>query len=57
MFCPNDGLKFVGLSEETFLNHIYQKHSTKAARQRPHKLVRSCRICEGTWTTDAELTR
>ena len=56
MLCPgNDGMKFVGLSEETFLDHIRNKHGDKVARRRPEKLRRECRICCDHFGTDAEL--
>ena len=45
MFCPDEGLKFVGLSEEIFLDHITNTHGNKVARRKPEKLVRECRIC------------
>ena len=55
MFCPGEGMKFVGLSEETFLEHINTKHGTKAPRRKPEKLVRECRICSLSFGTDIEL--
>ena len=55
MFCPGEGLKFVGLSEEIFLEHISNKHGNKAARRRPEKLRRECRICGELSLTDTEL--
>ena len=58
-FCPGEGTKFVGLSEESFLDHISNKHGNKVARKRPGKLVRECRICGpgSNWATDAELSK
>jgi len=56
-FCPGDGMKFVGLPEDTFHEHIYNMHGTKAPRRKPEKLIRECRICGGNWQTDAELER
>ena len=56
LFCPGaEGMKFVGLSEETFLEHISNKHGQKAPRARPHNLVRECRVCAKTFITDVEL--
>ena len=56
LFCPgNDGMKFVGLSEETFLDHVRNKHGDKVARRRPDKLRRECRVCCDMFGTDAEL--
>jgi len=56
-FCPGEGMKFVGLPEDTFHEHIYNMHGTKAPRRKPEKLIRECRICGGNWQTDAELER
>ena len=57
LFCPGaDGMKFVGLSEETFLDHIHNKHGHKVPRKRPEKLRRECRICAENFETDAELS-
>eukprot|EP00092_Neocalanus_flemingeri_P085540 GFUD01107642.1.p1 GENE.GFUD01107642.1~~GFUD01107642.1.p1 ORF type:complete len:332 (-),score=125.63 GFUD01107642.1:466-1461(-) len=56
-FCPGEGMKFVGLTEDTFLDHIYNLHGTKAPRRKPEKLSRECRVCGGCWQTDAELGR
>jgi len=50
-------MKFVGLSEDTFLEHINNLHGTKAPRRKPEKLVRECRVCGGNWQTDTELER
>ena len=48
-------MKFVGLSEETFLDHVRNKHGDKVARRRPEKLRRECRVCCDQFGTDAEL--
>ena len=50
-------MKFVGLSEETFLDHVRNKHGDKVARRRPEKLRRECRVCCEHFTTDAELAQ
>ena len=55
MFCPDEGLMFVGLSEEIFLDHITNTHGNKVARRKPEKLVRECRICGEVSATDTEL--
>merc|ERR1719397_1804651 len=48
-------MKFVGLSEETFLEHVINKHGNKVARRKPEKLRRECRICGKICSTDTEL--
>ena len=55
MFCPGDGMLFVGLSEETFLDHALRTHGEKVMRCRPEKLRRECRICGEVCFTDTEL--
>jgi len=56
LFCPGpEGMKFVGLSEERFLEHVLRKHGEKAPRRRPEKLRRECRICSQNFETDTEL--
>ena len=55
MFCPGEGLMFVGLSEEIFLEHITNTHGNKVARRKPEKLRRECRVCGEECATDTEL--
>ena len=55
MFCPGEGMLFVGLSEETFLQHARTRHGEKVTRCRPEKLRRECRICGEVCMTDTEL--
>ena len=55
MFCPDEGMSFVGLSEETFLEHARTRHGEKVTRCRPEKLRRECRICGEVCMTDTEL--
>ena len=55
MFCPGEGMMFVGLSEETFLEHALRRHGEKVTRCRPEKLRRECRICGLVAATDTEL--
>ena len=55
MFCPDEGILFVGLSEGTFLEHARTRHGEKMTRCRPEKLRRECRICGEACKTDTEL--
>lgn len=56
LFCDG-GKLFVGMSEESFLEHVSKQHGDKAAKKRPQKLERKCRICNKSFDTDLQLTR
>ena len=51
------GKLFVGMSEESFLEHVSKQHGGKAAKKRAHKLERECRICNMSFDADLPLTR
>jgi len=55
LFCSGEGMKFVGMKEDNFLEHIRTQHG-KAARRRPEKLHRECRICNESFENDIDLT-
>lgn len=57
LLCSDQGKLFLGMSEESFLEHVLNQHGEKAKTKRPKKLLRSCRICEERFTTDLDLTR
>ena len=56
-FCGDGGKLFVGMSEESFLEHVSKQHGNKAAMKRPQKLERECRICKEHFEADLPLTR
>ena len=56
LFCDG-GKLFVGMSEESFLDHVSRQHGAKAATKRPQKLQRECRICSERFDQDLPLTR
>merc|ERR1719193_380682 len=56
LFCAEAKL-FLGMSEESFLEHVGKQHGAKAATKRPHKLQRECRICNKRFEADLPLTR
>jgi len=57
LFCGAEGKLFVGMSEESFLEHVSKQHGAKSAMKRPHKLQRECRICNERFEADLPLTR
>ena len=56
LFCDG-GKLFVGMSEESFLEHVNRQHSSNCAQKKPHKLKRECRICSQCFEADLALTR
>ena len=56
LFCDG-GKLFVGMSEESFMEHVNRQHGNKAATRKPGNLQRECRICSDQFETDLTLTR